>query len=118
MLTDSVRWATADPQSLGIIEQIGFAQEIEPLNSGGYVAPDLSGIWATAPYLHNGSVPTLWHLLHPAERPQRFYVGGHALDYQLMGIAGTLDSDGLYGYPEDYSPWARAVSPGSTPGRG
>jgi mono/diheme cytochrome c family protein len=35
----------------------------------GYVAPPLDGIWATAPYLHNGSVPTLWHLLHPAKRP-------------------------------------------------
>jgi mono/diheme cytochrome c family protein len=35
----------------------------------GYVAPPLTGVWATAPYLHNGSVPTLWHLLHPAERP-------------------------------------------------
>ena len=36
---------------------------------GGYLAPPLHGIWASAPYLHNGSVPTLWHLLHPAERP-------------------------------------------------
>lgn len=36
---------------------------------GGYVAPPLDGIWASAPYLHNGSVPTLWHLLHAAERP-------------------------------------------------
>jgi cytochrome c553 len=35
----------------------------------GYVAPPLDGIWASAPYLHNGSVPTLWHLLRPAERP-------------------------------------------------
>jgi mono/diheme cytochrome c family protein len=35
----------------------------------GYVAPPLDGIWATAPYLHNGSVPTLWHVLHPSERP-------------------------------------------------
>lgn len=35
----------------------------------GYVAPPLDGIWATAPYLHNGSVPTLWHLLHPEKRP-------------------------------------------------
>ena len=38
-------------------------------NPGGYVAPPLNGIWATAPYLHNGSVPTLWHLLHPDQRP-------------------------------------------------
>ena len=35
----------------------------------GYVAPPLDGIWASAPYFHNGSVPTLWHVLHPAERP-------------------------------------------------
>lgn len=35
----------------------------------GYVAPPLDGIWASAPYLHNGSVPTLWHVLHPNERP-------------------------------------------------
>jgi mono/diheme cytochrome c family protein len=35
----------------------------------GYVAPPLDGIWATAPYFHNGSVPTLWHVLHPATRP-------------------------------------------------
>jgi mono/diheme cytochrome c family protein len=35
----------------------------------GYVAPPLDGIWATAPYFHNGSVPTLWHVLHPSERP-------------------------------------------------
>ena len=35
----------------------------------GYVAPPLDGVWATAPYFHNGSVPTLWHVLHPAQRP-------------------------------------------------
>ena len=35
----------------------------------GYVAPPLDGVWASAPYFHNGSVPTLWHVLHPARRP-------------------------------------------------
>jgi len=39
------------------------------LDPKGYVAPPLDGIWASAPYLHNGSIPTLWHLLHPIERP-------------------------------------------------
>ncbi|MGB1657972.1 MAG: hypothetical protein ACPHO4_11530 [Longimicrobiales bacterium] len=29
-----------------------------------------------APYLRNGSVPTLWHLLNADERPSRFMVGG------------------------------------------
>ena len=35
----------------------------------GYVAPPLDGIWASAPYFHNGSVPTLWHVMHPKQRP-------------------------------------------------
>lgn len=39
------------------------------LPSLGYVAPPLDGIWATAPYLHNGSVPTLLTLLDSSLRP-------------------------------------------------
>lgn len=35
----------------------------------GYVAPPLDGVWATAPYLHNGSVPTLEDLLNSPQRP-------------------------------------------------
>jgi hypothetical protein len=38
----------------------------------GYQAPPLDGIWATAPYLHNGSVPTLHTLLQSSSRPARF----------------------------------------------
>jgi len=38
----------------------------------GYQAPPLDGVWATAPYLHNGSVPTIWALLKSAERPKVF----------------------------------------------
>lgn len=38
----------------------------------GYQAPPLRGVWATAPYLHNGSVPTVYHLLKSSERPARF----------------------------------------------
>jgi len=36
----------------------------------GYVAPPLDGIWATAPYLHNGSIPTLEALLDSSKRPK------------------------------------------------
>ena len=39
------------------------------LPNEGYVAPPLDGIWATAPYLHNASVPTLEDLLHSPQRP-------------------------------------------------
>jgi mono/diheme cytochrome c family protein len=41
---------------------------LQPFN--GYIAPPLDGIWVTAPYLHNGSVPTLDALLNSKERPQ------------------------------------------------
>ena len=36
---------------------------------GGYVAQSLHGVWASAPYFHNGSVPTVWDVLKPSERP-------------------------------------------------
>lgn len=49
-----------------------------------YKARPLDGIWATAPYLHNGSVPTLYHLLTPKERPETFWVG--TTDYELENV--------------------------------
>jgi mono/diheme cytochrome c family protein len=38
----------------------------------GYQAPPLDGLWATAPYLHNGSAPTVYHVLNSKTRPTRF----------------------------------------------
>ena len=35
----------------------------------GYNAPSLYGVWAAAPYFHNGSVPTVWDVLKPSDRP-------------------------------------------------
>jgi RoxA-like, cytochrome c-like len=40
--------------------------------TGGYQAPPLDGVWATAPYFHNGSVPTLYHVLNSKARPKVF----------------------------------------------
>lgn len=40
--------------------------------SKGYQAPPLDGLWATAPYLHNGSVPTVYHVLNSKARPSAF----------------------------------------------
>ena len=42
------------------------------VKSVGYQAPPLDGIWATAPYFHNGSVPTLEGVLNSPTRPRRF----------------------------------------------
>ncbi|HMW41549.1 MAG TPA: di-heme-cytochrome C peroxidase [Plasticicumulans sp.] len=51
-----------------------------------YKARPLNGIWATAPYLHNGSVPTLADLLQPpAQRPKTFHVGDREFDAGKVG---------------------------------
>jgi mono/diheme cytochrome c family protein len=41
-------------------------------NHQGYQAPPLDGVWATAPYFHNGSAPTLYHVLNSKVRPRIF----------------------------------------------
>ncbi len=40
--------------------------------TAGYQAPPLDGVWATAPYFHNGSVPTVYHVLNSKARPRIF----------------------------------------------
>lgn len=53
----------------------------------GYVAPPLDGIWASAPYFHNGSVPTLYHVLFPDERPPVWRVKDYrSYDDQRVGL--------------------------------
>lgn len=51
-----------------------------------YKARPLNGIWATAPYLHNGSVPTLMQLLKPNKREKVFYVGSREFDPVEVGF--------------------------------
>jgi hypothetical protein len=53
-----------------------------------YKGRPLQGIWATAPYLHNGSVPSLYTLLLPPEkRPKTFCVGSRLFDPKEVGFA-------------------------------
>jgi len=69
-----------------------------------YKARSLNGIWATAPYLHNGSVPTMYDLLLPKKRfgdpddgeyrPESFMVGSRELDPIKMGFK----SEGYAGF--------------------
>lgn len=77
-----------------------------------YKARSLNGIWATAPYLHNGSVPTLYDLLLPAEcdpekpemecRPATFEVGSREFDakkvgFKSEGFGGTVFDTSIEG---------------------
>ena len=59
----------------------------------GYVAPPLDGIWATAPYFHNGSVPTLWHVLYPDQRPTVWKRTPTGYDQTAVGLEiSTFDA--------------------------
>ena len=53
----------------------------------GYKARPLNGVWATGPFLHNGSVPTLDDLLRPADQRPRFVrLGDPAFDAVKVGV--------------------------------
>jgi mono/diheme cytochrome c family protein len=57
--------------------------------TNGYAGMPLDGIWLRAPYLHNGSVPTLRALLLLDERPSRFYRGYDVYDWRGVGFVST-----------------------------
>jgi hypothetical protein len=71
-----------------------------------YKARPLNGIWATAPYLHNGSVPTLYDLLLPKKlvtdaeegeyRPNQFMVGSRQFDPAKVGFVTTGFNGSLF----------------------
>ena len=86
----------------------------------GYTSRPLSGVWASAPYLHNGSVPTLYALLLPPDqRPKHFKVGtrlydtknmgfrteddvlGNTFDFKAADDVGPIDGNSNYGH--DYN---------------
>lgn len=70
-------FATSDPPS-------HFAPE------PGYIAPPLDGIWATAPYLHNGAIPTLEALLNSKKRPVLWQRSGNDRDYDFQQVGWSF----------------------------
>jgi hypothetical protein len=61
-----------------------------------YKGRPLTGVWATPPFLHNGSVPSLYDLLLPEnERPKSFVLGTREFDPQRVGYVNEL-SDAAY----------------------
>jgi hypothetical protein len=75
--TDQMLGQGNDPELLKFLNESWFGQERGPdgkprqfAEPRGYQAPPLDGVWATAPYFHNGSVPTIYHVLNSAARPK------------------------------------------------
>ncbi|MFT7560081.1 MAG: hypothetical protein ACI93R_001996 [Flavobacteriales bacterium] len=76
---------------------------LPPRVHNGYNALPLPGLWAQAPYLHNGSVPTLYHMLVPSERPQVFVKSRLDFDKKHVGFSWQAESwlDKTEGYLYD-----------------
>ena len=75
---------SVEPQDLAALVR----KRPAPDEIAGYKARPLSGIWATAPFLHNGAVPTLADLLDPPEqRPRRFRTGPLLFDAERIGLS-------------------------------
>ena len=68
-------------------------RELPPAPTDGvYKAGPRDGVWATAPFMHNGSVPNLYEILIPAaQRTKNFWLGGE-FDPVKVGLAGTATS--------------------------
>jgi hypothetical protein len=61
-------------------------KEVGVRSTGKYFAATLNGVWASSPYLHNGSVRTIHELLtSPAQRAKTFHRGSHVFDEKEMG---------------------------------
>ncbi len=91
------------------IDKTGHGQRfIDAAVTRKVAAPLLSGVWASAPYFTNGSVPTLRHLLVPQSRPVRFMTGGHRLSMTDIGIDGVM-REGAWVFPEGYRVYSQPV---------
>jgi mono/diheme cytochrome c family protein len=91
--TDAHRAAsyTQDAANITNAQGRGFPWEFTGYHpSDGYVNVLLDGLWARAPYLHNGSVPSLRDLLEPPDqRPKVFFRGYDVYDQQRVGFVST-----------------------------
>jgi len=78
----------------------GQTSRMEPTD--GYIAPPLDGIWATAPFLHNGSVPTIEALLDPTKRPRYWTRTFSSTDYNEAAM-GWKFTELDHGHAEEQS---------------
>jgi len=100
--TDPERWKAFLPATAEALNRFGFNNNLWPRQAfrgsadpGGYLRGPLDGIWARAPYLHNGSVPNIAELLKPpAERVKVFFRGNRHYDEALLGWVSDQPTEG------------------------
>ncbi len=89
--TDRVRFDSLRPEyrefmARGWFGTYGARIEQYRVDTPGYLAPPLDGVWASAPYFHNGSVPTLAELLEPESRPTVWKRTANGYDRERVGL--------------------------------
>lgn len=89
--TDPNRIRIWDAASIAYMKRDPILKQLDLKPGVGFVPPSLRGVWATAPYLHNGSVPTIYDVLsNPDKRPKHFWRGGYPFDPVHVGLS-TID---------------------------
>lgn len=84
-----------NPQFVEWFNKSWFAQGTPPARLvpyNGYIAPPLDGIWITAPYLHNGSVPTLEAVLNSKKRPKYWSRDFKTSEYDYVRIGWKYEA--------------------------
>jgi hypothetical protein len=95
--TDRARRDIVSGKFIDAFDNSPIAAEGALVKSRGYAATPLTGVWANYPYLHNGSVPTLHHLLGPvSERPMIFDVTA-ARSFDRVRVGQVLYSKPAHG---------------------
>lgn len=96
--TDPERMAAFDEEMAKYMNTIGegYPWQFNQFRStDGYVNSPIDGAWLRAPFLHNGSVPTLRHLLDkPEDRPTLFYKGNDVVDQENVGFQWNVAEEG------------------------
>ena len=94
--TDPARHAAITAAARDAYNRTWFGALHPARPTAGYQAPPLDGVWATAPYFHNGSVPTLAGVLDPAARPQAFRLspGRDRRDFDTERVGWKHDERG------------------------
>ncbi|TCJ17769.1 c-type cytochrome [Flaviaesturariibacter flavus] len=110
--TDSLLYASnySTPQFVDWFNRSWFRQGDHPAQLvpfSGYIAPPLDGVWITAPYLHNGSVPTIEAVLDSRQRPRYWTRNFKKNDYDYKRV-GWIYQEG----PQAKAGWYNTDLPG------
>ena len=117
--TDPARANCETKEGLAFYNKTWFGEKHKSRITGGYQAPPLDGIWATAPYFHNGSVPTVAGVLNSRDRPALYKrsFGTEEKDYDKNRLGWKFERITKQNRPNGINFEQRKIYDTSKPGR-